>query len=84
MRTRKLTLGILGILAAITLSSCVAVRDNGFAAAAEGWGLDVERDEHQAVSIVIVAPEGQPLPAATVDHMIDPVSGRHLYLIEGK
>jgi hypothetical protein len=75
-----LALWILSILA-VALTSCVAVREDGFAASAEGWGLDVER-AGDGVSIVIVAPEGTELPEAEVVTMTDPVTGRDLYLIK--
>lgn len=77
----------LGVIVATVMLAlcvgCVALREDGFAASAEGWGLDVER-AGDGVSIVVVAPEGTELPEAEVRTMTDPVTGRDLYLIEAK
>jgi hypothetical protein len=77
-----LVLAALGMALSV-LVGCVAVREDGFAASAEGWGLDVER-AGDGVSIVIVAPEGTELPEAEVVTMTDPVTGRDLYLIKAR
>lgn len=69
-------------LALLVLTGCVAVRPDGFTATGNGWALDVKETESE-LSVGIVAPPGVVLPPASVERMVDPVTGRYLYLIEG-